>query len=211
MITYREAKRDEIEKIAKLTTKSFGDYPFFKFAFEDKLKSDMVYYDYMDKLHLVHIKANMYKYKCFVGIEKNQIVSAVIIQNPNVKRVTLFDYIKAGGVKLLFPVGFVSLINFFNISEEAHKPCEKMYKNSWYIEMIAVDNDLKGKGLGSDMFKHCIFPYIKKFGAKTLTLITNTKQNCSFYEKNGFTLFSKTELSSHGKSVDNYCFVSFFD
>ena len=205
MIKYREARMDEIKEISRFTTETFGDYPFFKYAFKN-LDSEEKYIKYMDKLHYVHMKANMYKYKCFVGTIDGKIVSAALLQNPNVKRVTIFDYIKAGGVGLLFPVGFKSLINFFDISEKAHKPCEK-YKDTWYIESLAVNKNYKSRGLGSDMLNNCLIPYIKSEGGTKLTLITNTAQNCKFYEKNGFEMFDKTMLEMNGKQVDNYCFV----
>ncbi len=205
MITYREAKANEIKEISKFTTETFGDYPFFKFAFK-KLKSEEKYLRYMDKLHYVHMKANMYKYKCFVGTIDGQIVSAALLQNPNVKRVTIFDYIKAGGVKLLFPVGFNSLIKFFDISEKSHKPCEK-YKTAWYVELLAVSKNHKGKGLGSNMLNNCLITHIKSQGGTQLALVTNTEQNCKFYKKNGFDMFDKTVLEMNNHRVNNYCFI----
>lgn len=205
MVKYREARIKEIEEISKLTTETFGNYPFFKYAFKN-LDSEEKYIRYMNKLHYVHIKANMYKHKCFVGVIDGKIVSVALLQNPSVKRVTIFDYIKAGGVRLLFPVGFKSLINFFNISKEAFKPC-KEYRLAWYLELLAVSKEYKGMGLGSDMFKNCLIPYIKSINGTTLSLITNTEQNCKFYKKNGFDMFAKTILEMEGKQVNNYCFV----
>lgn len=205
MIEYREARIDEIKEISRFTTETFGDYPFFKFAFKN-LENEEKYLRYMDKLHYVHIKANMYKYKCFVGTIDEKIVSIALLQNPNVKRVTIFDYIKAGGVGLLFPVGFKSLINFFDISEESHKSCEK-YNDAWYVELLAVSKNHKGQGLGSDMLNDCLIPYIKSEGGTQLALVTNTEQNCKFYKKNGFNMFDKTVLEMNNKQVNNYCFI----
>ncbi len=206
MIKYREARMNEIKEISRFTTETFGDYPFFKYAFKN-LDSKEKYIKYMDKLHYVHMKANMYKYKCFVGTIDGKIVSAALLQNPNVKRVTIFDYIKAGGAQLLFPVGFKSLIKFFDLSEESHKPCEK-YKTAWYVELLAVSKNHKGQGLGSDMLNNCLIPYIKSERGTQLALITNTEQNCKFYKKNGFELFDKMALEMNGKQVNNYCFIA---
>ncbi len=207
MIKYREARIDEIKEISRFTTETFGNYPFFKFAFKN-LESKEKYLRYMDKLHYVHVKANMYKYKCFVGTIDGEIVSVALLQNPDVKRVTIFDYIKAGGVGLLFPVGFKSLINFFDISEKSHKPCEK-YKNAWYVELLAVSKKHKGHGLGGNMLNNCLIPYIKSECGTQLTLITNTEQNCKFYKKNGFDMFDKTVLEMNNHQVNNYCFIRF--
>ncbi len=65
--------------------------------------------------------------------------------------------------------------------------------------------DLKGKGLGSDMLNNCLIPYVKSASGTQLALVTNTEQNCKFYEKNGFDMFDKTVLDM--KLVDNYCFI----
>ena len=108
---------------------------------------------------------------------------------------------------MLFPVGFKSLIKFFDLSEESHKPCEK-YKTAWYVELLAVSKNHKGQGLGSDMLNNCLIPYIKSERGTQLALITNTEQNCKFYKKNGFELFDKMALEMNGKQVNNYCFIA---
>lgn len=206
MIIYREAKKSEIKKIAELVATSFGEYPMYTLAFRDKFKTKDDFICYMKKLNRVHIGANARKHKCFVGVVDGKIVSVALLQNPNIKRINLFDYILAGGVGLLFPVGFKRLIGFFHISNEAHKDCGAKYGNAWYVELLAISSDCKGQGLGSKMLNDCLIPYVESQKGTELALITNTSSNCKFYEKNGFTNFAVSELRWKNNSIQNWSF-----
>ena len=130
-----------------------------------------------------------------------------MLQDPNIKRISLFDYILAGGVGLLFPVGFKRLIGVFDISNEAHKDCAKRCGDAWYVELLAVSPDCKGQGLGSKMMNDCLIPYVKKQKGTELALITNTPLNCKFYEKNGFSNFAVSELKWKSNLIQNWSFL----
>lgn len=207
MITYREAKKSEIREIADLVATSFGEYPMYTLAFRDKFKTKDDFIRYMKKLNRVHIGANARKHKCFVGELNGKIVSVALLQDPNIKRISLFDYILAGGVGLLFPVGFKRLIGFFDISNEAHKDCAKRCGDAWYVELLAVSPDCKGQGLGSKMLNDCLIPYVESQKGTELALITNTPSNCKFYEKNGFTNFAVSELKWKSNLIQNWSFL----
>ena len=204
MIVYREAKKEEIPYIAKLSTVSFGNYPFFDFVFQDAFKQQKEYFSYMEKLHRIHIRANMKKHKCFVGIQDGRIVSTALLQDPAGKRISILDYIMAGAISLVIPVGFIKILDFFDVSEEAHQDCARKYSTAWYLEMLAVDSSMKGCGLGSAMINDCLIPYIRKQGGTEFTLITNTKKNCMFYEKNGFQQFAERALERKGQKISNW-------
>ena len=207
MIEYREAYKSELKEIAKMVAESFGEYPMYTLTFRDKFKTKEDFISYITKLNKVHISANARKHKCFVGVKDGKIVSVALLQNPNIKRISLWNYIVSGGNSLLFPVGFKRLIDFFNISNIAHKACEEKHKDAWYIELLAVNPNYKGQGLGSKMINDCLIPYCKAQGASELALITNTKANCKFYEKNGFNNFSYKKLNWKNKYIDNFSFV----
>ncbi len=207
MITYREATKEEIPYIAKLSSLSFGNYPFFDFAFLDCFKEASAYFKYMDKLHLVHLSTNMTKHKCFVGIQNNKIISVALLQDSTCKQISVLDYIQAGGITLIYPVSFIKILDFFELSEKAHQDCSEKYPTSWYLEMLAVNPTMKECGLGSAMLKDCVIPFIQKRGGKELTLITNTEQNCKFYTKNGFYKFAERALDYKNQKINNWSFV----
>jgi len=206
MINYREAKKNEIPQIAELVANSFGEYPMYTLTFRDKFCNRESFIKYITKLNKVHISANAKKHKCLVGVKDDKIVSVALLQNPNISRITLFDYIRAGGIGLLFPVGFKRLINFFEISNQAHLDCEKSCKKDWYVELLAVLSNSKGQGIGSQMINDCLIPYVKKQGGKKIALTTNTEQNCKFYIKNGFINFAFSKLKWKDKSIQDWSF-----
>lgn len=207
MIKYREVYNKEIKEIAKMVAESFGEYPMYTLTFRDKFKTQEEFISYITKLNKVHISANAKKHKCFVGVENKKIVSVALLQNPNIKRISLWDYIISGGVRLLFPVGFKRLIDFFNISNKTHEACEREHSNAYYIELLAVSKESKGMGLGTKMINDCLIPYAKSQEGKEITLITNTKNNCKFYEKNEFRMFSFDSLAWHNKTLNTYSFI----
>ncbi len=206
MISYREATPGDIDGIARLSAKSFGHYPYFDFVFRRAFKDDSSYINYMEKLHRVHIKAYVPENKCFIGEKDGEIVSAALLQDPSKKKVEVEDYVKAGGLSLLFPVGLKKILNFFHISEDARADCDQKYPSAWYLEVLAVDGAMKGCGLGSGMLQDCLIPYIQKQGGQELTLITNTESNCKFYAKNGFREFSARTLEENGQRIGNWSF-----
>lgn len=211
MINYREIRKNEVKDVAEMVANSFGEYPMYTLVFRDLFKNKEDFIKYMAKLDLVHLKANARKHKCFVGIEEGEIASVAILQDPSIKRLSVFDYILSGGISLLFPVGFRKILSFFDISNIAHVDTETEYKDSFYIELLAVNPKIKGKGYGSKMIKECIIPYVRTKKGKKLTLITNTESNYHFYLKNGFKCFVKRKLSYKEKEIDNYSFYMDLD
>lgn len=207
MITYREAEKSEIPYIASLASSSFGRYPFFDFAFLDSFKTDDEYLAYMKKLHRIHLKANISCHRVIVGTMDGRIVSVALLEAPEEREAGIWDYIKAGGVSLVYPVGLGRILDFFNISEEAAKDATGEYPDGWYLEMLVVEGSMKGKGLGGKMINDVVVPYVSLHGGKNLTLITNTENNCRFYEKNGFTIFSERMIEMKGKKVRNWSLV----
>ena len=207
MISYRDAEKSELGYIAALISSSFGNYPFFDFAFHDSFKSNDEYLAYMKKLHSVHLRANSIRHRVIVGIMDERIVSVALLEAPEEREAGIWDYIKVGGVSLVSPVGLWRILEFFNISEEAQKDARRGYPDGWYLEMLAVEGSMKGKGLGGRIINDAVVPYVSQHGGKTLTLITNTENNCRFYEKNNFTIFSERMLEMKGRRIRNWSLV----
>ncbi len=207
MIEYREIDGSEIKGVAKMAAEAFGEYPMYTLTLRDKFKKREDFIQYMAKLNEVHIRANAKKHICFIGLINGEIVSVALLQNPKIKRISLWDYISSGGIRLLFPVGFKRLLDFFRISNKAHEACKKECKEAWYVELLAVSREGKGKGLGSKMISDCLIPYANSKGGKEIALITNTEGNCRFYEKNSFRMFSCDALTYKDKRISNWSFA----
>ncbi len=207
MIEYRQIYKSEIKEVAKMVAETFGEYPMYTLTFRSKFKNKEEFIKYITKLNEVHIKANSKKHICIVGVENHQIVSIVLLQNPKIKRITILNYIFAGGIKLLFPVGFKRLIVFFKISNIVHEACEQKHKDAWYVELLAVSRNKKGQGLGTKMIFDFIIPYVKSKKGNKIALITNTENNCNFYKKNGFYCFDLKRMVRQNIELNTWSFV----
>ena len=205
MIEYREATSKDFNSIAQLSAQSFGKYPYFDCAFHHAFKTDAAYSSYMEKLHRINIKANAPQNKCFVGIQDGK-SSRRPLQDPTKKKADVEDYVKAGGLSLIFPVGLSKILNFFHFSEDARSDCDHQHPSAWYLECLAVDGSKKGCGLGTSMLQDCVIPFIESQGGQELTLITNTEINCKFYIKNGFQEFAARKLEQNGQLIGNWSF-----
>lgn len=206
MIHYREATQKDFNRIAQLSAQSFRNYPYFDCVFRNAFRTESSYSSYMEKLHRINIKANVQQNKCFVGVKDGEIVSAALVEDPANKKADVQDYVKAGGLSLVFPVGLSKILNFFHFSEDARADCDKKYPSAWYLEVLAVDDSMKGCGLGSGMLQDCLIPYVQHQGGHELTLITNTEENCKFYQKNGFRNFAERMLEQNGQQIGNWSF-----
>lgn len=207
MVSYHEASKSECKRLAKLAADSFGDYPFFSFALRDSFQDEQDYRAYVEKLNRINLRAYMRQHKCFVGTSGDQIVSAALLQDPSKPKVNVGQYLMSGGASLMFPVGLNRILDFLSMTEEATADCAKAYPDAWYLEMLVVNGGMKGHHLGSRMLQDCILPYVHAKGGKTLSLITNTEQNCKFYAHHGFSEFSRRPLTRRGHTIMNWSFV----
>jgi len=84
---------------------------------------------------------------------------------------------------------------------------QKNTPNCWNLECIAVGKKYHGQGIGSRFIQDCIIPFVKKEGAKCITLITNEEKNTHFYKKNGFELtIDEQKLTFNNKPLTNWSF-----
>ena len=89
----------------------------------------------------------------------------------------------------------------------ASAPCHELTGKNWYLSLFTVAKSAEGKGIGSRFLNECLIPYVKDAGGETFSLFTNSEINCSFYEKNGFTIFDEKTLECSGKTVGNWSYI----
>lgn len=203
MITYREAKKNELNKIVELLTQSFFNYDYYKMYVQNEKRR----FHFVRIIQELCVKTSFEKgYIILVGIIDNIIVSVAILIPPNARKISVWDYVFSGGIKLLFCGGIRNSFGFLGMLEEGNSVCHKEYPNSWYLEPFAVSNTFQGQGIGSKMLNDCIKPYISKHGGGLFTFITNSEKNRVFYKKNGFTEFHGSEIHRNNKVLGNWSF-----
>lgn len=206
MIQYRKAKRSELEEVAHLSAEAFCAYPMFDVVLHKKFKDKKSYIKFTKELHHVLVKAYTRKHCCFVGIDQKEIVSMALLQRPDMKEVSLWDYVLSGGVKLILQGGVKTILKLMEISHEASKKIKNQCKEAWYVELLAVNSEYRGKSLGSNMIQNGIIPFVKKHNGKAITLITNTQINRKFYKKNGFIELSESSITNGGRTIGNWSY-----
>ncbi|HWT73509.1 MAG TPA: GNAT family N-acetyltransferase [Mobilitalea sp.] len=202
MITYRTAKKSEIDEIAKLQTEAFCNYDYFKMFVDDEKRRIR----FLEALQKVGVRSSYKHEVVFVGVENNRIVSAAILKAPKASESNLMDYILAGGIRVLLTGGVRNTIGFIKMMKESSSRCFSEYPDSWYLTSLSVSSFYQGQGLGSKMLDECIKPYIAKNGGGLLTLITNSELNRSFYKKNGFIEFHESVIRRNGKQIGNWSY-----
>jgi ribosomal protein S18 acetylase RimI-like enzyme len=207
MVEYRIAEEKDVDELAQMVSETFGEYPLFDIVLRDSFKDVSEYTNFTKELHKVHIRSFIRKHICFVGVVKSSICSMALLEEPNGKKVSIWDYIKAGGLELIPRIGLQKLLAMKTVEEEARREITQVYDEAWYIEMLTVHQKFKGQQLGSKIINDCIIPYINEHGGSKVTLVTNTELNRKFYVKNGFLELFESTIKRKGKETKNWSYL----
>ena len=91
--------------------------------------------------------------------------------------------------------------------DKAEKLPQQKPQTNWHVNLLAVNPAHQGQKIGSRTLEAFVIPYAKAHGAKTLSLITNTPRNVSFYQKNQFQVVDERMLYFNGSQVSNWSLV----
>ena len=182
MITFRKAVKDDFDSCIQLLANSFWGYEYF----EPFVKSKKKRYQFEHAIQEVNVKAYFDKTTMFVAEESGEIVAVAQLKSPHDKGACFWDYIKAGGLKVIAAGGLKNSFDWLNMFEQTGRVCHEFKEPHWYLNSLAVSLKAKGQGIGSRMLNDCIRPYIQFHGGGLLMLITNSEKNRAFYQKNGF-------------------------
>lgn len=203
VITYRAAKRSEKKQLTQLLTTSFLSYDYYKMHVQNEVKRIR----FVETIQELCIKiAFKQDYPVFVGVMKDQLVSVAVLIPPKAKKVSLIDYLFAGGVKLARYGGVKNALGFLDMLEESNAACHREYPDAWFLEVLAVSPEVQGKGIGGKMITEWIEPFIQTQGGGVLTLITNSERNRIFYQKNGFVEFHEGRLVTKERQLGNWSY-----
>lgn len=202
MITFRKAVKDDFDSCIQLLANSFWGYEYF----EPFVKSKKKRYQFEHAIQEVNVKAYFDKTTMFVAEESGEIVAVAQLKSPHDKGACFWDYIKAGGLKVIAAGGLKNSFDWLNMFEQTGRVCHEFKEPHWYLNSLAVSLKAKGQGIGSRMLNDCIRPYIQFHGGGLLMLTTNSEKNRAFYQKNGFEEFSSEEFDVNGYKLGNWCY-----
>ena len=202
-IIYREARIEEYEKIGKLLTNSFLDYPFLTILKDDLKKPDS-YPAFVETLQTLLTRVYIKKGNCLIAEQDGELLAVALLQE---KDFSILSYLRNGGTNIFRYIRLRNLFKYLDFVKRSKKHLEKSGEFDWYLMALAVNSASKGQGVGSTFLKQGIEPYVKSKGCKHLGLITNTARNASFYEKNDYELLDYVDLEYGSRSIGNWAFL----
>ena len=206
-IIYREARIEEYEKIGKLLTNSFLDYPFLTLLKDDLKKPDS-YPAFVETLQTLLTRVYIKKGNCLIAEQDGELLAVALLQE---KDFSILSYLRNGGTKIFRYIRLRNLFKYLDFVKRSKKHLEQSGDFDWYLMALAVNTASKGQGVGSTFLKQGIEPYVKSKGCKHLGLITSTARNASFYEKNDYVLLDHIDLEYGLKSIGNWAFLKTID
>ena len=201
-MTYEMMNPEEMKTCVDLAAKAFENYDFFSAYVPDNRKRPA----FLKNMLLTEFKVNLEKVYFLVAKQDGKIAAAAILRAPEYEMPTVKEYLKAGFWKNLVIGGYRNTAAWFAMDQEAGIPCRNLSGRTWFLHLLAVDNAIEGRGIGSGMLQECIIPFVREHGAEALSLYTNSEINRRFYTKNGFTEFDSKTFSYNGKSFGSWSY-----
>lgn len=202
MLSFRLASNQDLEACTQLLKDSFQGYPFFELYVTDPKKQAK----FLAALHEVWMKTSFQNETVFMAEMDGAPVAVAVVKAPNNKQSTPWDYLHAGGWRVMLAGGLLSAARLMRTVQASDQACHNLPDPKWHLSMLAVSGACKGHGVGSRMLNECITPYIANHGGGLLTLNTNTEENRIFYRKNGFEEFDEMIFHGNGKQVGNWSY-----
>lgn len=207
MAEYRKTTIEDLEEIAELETAAFFDYPLYWDVLRKKFKNDAEYRNFLKLILTVELTVDLKNGNGYVGTVNNEIVSVALVHSLEDKEASIWDYLKAGAIKLLPYFFKCKLWSFLKELDRAEsRSLEPSNDSTWYLSILAVDPKYRSQHLGTEMLQKCLFPMLMEQKVRRITLMTNTKPNYYFYEKNGFSSISHITLRFGEQKVENWSF-----
>lgn len=204
---YRKTTIEDLEEIAELETEAFFDYPLYWDVLRKKFKNNTEYRKFLKLILMIELTVDLKRGNGYVGMVNDEIVSVALIHSLDDKKISMLEYFQAGATRLLPYFIKFNLWNYLKKMDQAEsKSVEFSEINTYYLSILAVNPKYQDRHLGSEMIQKCVLPSIKQNGVRRVTLMTNTKPNCYFYEKNGFSVASHIQLQFGHKVVENWSF-----
>ena len=205
MITYRLAKKEDLDEIFQVAAEAFFDYDFFG-SYEKKYNKRWQFVYEMEKICLL---VNYKRNQLIVGEENNEIVIVIALHEPGSIQAGPMEYNMLGLKAIFRGCNFFKVLAFSMMDEACEKPILKLKgktENFYYLHNFAVRKDYQRKGYGTKALIEYLSGYIKEKGGGTLALITNSEDNVKFYNKCGFTCCHRGRVKSFGFWLRNWAF-----
>ena len=202
MLTFEKMCPDERGACAALAARAFMDYEYFT----DYIPNDQRRTRFLNTMLDIEVRINDGQADFFTAKIDGEIVAVAMLCPPEYKKPSDMAYIRAGFGKCFLQGGVRDVAAWNDMEGKAGEPCHSLGGQTWYLNLLTVEPEHKGQGLGSRMLRECILPYVKEHGGETLCLFTNSEVNRKFYQKNGFVEFDQRSFNRKGKQLGSWSY-----
>lgn len=189
-----QIKKEDLKRCAEVAAKAFIEDESSKFLLDSKLNYQSLYEFYLVIYNAIYNKMYMFS-------ESENIDSFIIIAPVKNSEVSLWDFVQAGGLKLIFSNGLDFVLRSLNYEENCVKIRKKLVTSKdWYIFQFGVTPAKQGIGLGSKIMK----PILNWFDLENISCYLETQKdvNVDIYNHFGFVLKSIDTLPN--KSIKQF-------
>ncbi|MEZ5003440.1 MAG: GNAT family N-acetyltransferase [Chitinophagales bacterium] len=184
---------EELKQAAGVFARAFVDYPLYTYLFPDQKQREKLL-PILFEISARYIAQYVYCIKNDGKVQAVLLIDAPGHKGPSIR--DLLSLLVNFARKLPFRKSIKMLSVFRSI--EKMKPQKAFY----YIQTIAVDPNIQGKGLGQQVVN-----FAKSLaGSNTIYLETNSGQNVAYYEKLDFVQYA-TFKCDNGKGPSTYSFT----
>lgn len=202
MLTFEKMCPEERGACAALAARAFMDYEYFT----DYIPNDQRRTRFLNTMLDIEVRINDGQADFFTAKIDGEIVAVAMLCPPEYIKPSDMAYIRAGFGKCFLQGGVRDVAAWNDMEGKAGEPCHSLGGQTWYLNLLTVEPEHKGQGLGSRMLRECILPYVKEHGGETLCLFTNSEVNRKFYQKNGFVEFDQRSFNRKGKQLGSWSY-----
>ena len=203
MLTFEKMMPHQRGECAALAARAFDDYEYFTDYVPDEKKRRR----FLDTMFQIEVKLNDGPATFFTAKDSGQTVAVAMLCPPAYKKPSDMAYMKAGFGKCFLQGGIRDVAAWNMMESKASQPCHRLAGKVWYLNLLTVEPDRKGQGIGTKVLRECILPYVTEHGGDTLCLFTNSEENRKFYKKNGFVEFNEQWFEYRGKRLGSWSYM----
>lgn len=186
-----QIKKEDLKRCAEVGAQAFINDESSKYLLASKLSYESLY-----NFYSVIFKA-LYN-KMYLFAESENIDGFIIVAPMGNSVLGILDFIKAGGLKIIFSQGIEIMLRAIKYEGNCIKIRSKIIPpNTWHLFQFGVLPAKQGMGLGSKTIK----PFLKFLDSKKAPcyLETQNATNVEIYKHFGFVLKSTDTLPNNGK------------
>ncbi|WP_412989442.1 GNAT family N-acetyltransferase [Pediococcus siamensis] len=182
-------------QIKELLVDSFKHYPTFAAPFSKRANPTQAVEKFLSRFFSVEVSLYLKKGLVVAVMDGTSLVGVYVLKPPFTK-LTLIDYLLAGGLKLLPYLANKDLL-------KANSAAALSATDFWEIEYLAITPQYQGQGLGGSIIEESIVPTVRKHHDKKLILVTHTKRNVKFYQKHDFEVSNEIYTDTKNAEITN--------